>query len=56
MEASKAYSDIENASERIKGHVIRTPLLRAEKLSALTGVDLWLKLECMQYTLSLIHI
>ncbi len=50
MEASKAYSDIENASKRIKGHVIRTPLLRAEKLSALTGVDLWLKLECMQYT------
>ncbi len=29
---------------------MRTPLVRAEKLSALTGADIWLKLENLQYT------
>ncbi len=29
---------------------MRTPLVKAEKLSALTYADIWLKLECLQYT------
>ncbi|MCB2098321.1 MAG: threonine ammonia-lyase [Parvularculaceae bacterium] len=45
-----APADVEAAAARIKGRVIRTPLVRAEKLSALTGADLWLKLESLQYT------
>lgn len=41
---------IHAAAERISGMVMRTPLVHAEKLSALTGADIWLKLECLQYT------
>ncbi len=43
-------ADVTAAAIRIEGHVARTPLVRAEKLSALTGADIWLKLECLQYT------
>ncbi len=42
--------DVAAAAARIDGRVMRTPLVRAEKLSALTGADIWLKLECLQYT------
>ncbi len=42
--------DVAEAAARIEGRVMRTPLVRAEKLSALTGADIWLKLECLQYT------
>ncbi len=42
--------DVAAAAARIEGQVMRTPLVRAEKLSALTGADIWLKLECLQYT------
>lgn len=42
--------DVRKAAARIKGRVARTPLLRAERLSELTGADLWLKLENQQYT------
>ena len=42
--------DVKAAAARIEGRVARTPLVRAEKLSALTGADIWLKLECLQYT------
>lgn len=43
-------ADVNAAGARIKGRVMRTPLVRAEKLSALTGADIWLKLENLQYT------
>jgi threonine dehydratase len=43
-------ADVVAAASRIAGHVIRTPLIRAEKLSALTGVDIRLKLESLQFT------
>lgn len=42
--------DVTIAAERIAGRVNRTPLVRAQKLSALTGADIWLKLENLQYT------
>ncbi|MBT8473506.1 MAG: threonine ammonia-lyase [Marinicaulis sp.] len=43
-------NDIAAAAERLKGHVARTPLLRARKLSHLTGAEIWLKLENLQFT------
>lgn len=43
-------NDVRAAAARISGRVKRTPLIAAPKLSAMTGVDIWLKLECLQYT------
>ena len=43
-------ADVVEAARRIEGRVMRTPLIRAEKLSAMTGADLHLKLESLQYT------
>jgi threonine dehydratase len=42
--------DVRRAAGRIKGRVNRTPLVKAEKLSALTGAEIWLKLEIFQQT------
>jgi len=42
--------DIYAAHARITAHIARTPTMRADKLSALTGTDMWMKLECLQYT------
>ena len=43
---------IERARERIGEHVVRTPLLRSETLSANLGADLHLKFENLQFTAS----
>ena len=40
--------DIWKARERIKNHVLRTPLLYSEALSQLTGAKIYLKMECWQ--------
>ena len=48
--AMPTVGDVRAAAARIEGRVLRTPLVRAEKLSALTGADIWLKLENLQYT------
>jgi len=48
--ALPSATDVHAAAARIKGHVKRTPLVRADKLSSLTGADIWLKLENLQYT------
>lgn len=45
-----SLQDIEQAADRLAGHIMRTPLVRGEKLSAITNTDLWLKLENLQYT------
>ncbi len=42
--------DVLVAADHIEGRIKRTPLVHAEKLSALTGADIWLKLENLQYT------
>ncbi len=42
--------DVRDAAKRIAGRVMNTPLVPAEKLSALTGAKIWLKLENLQYT------
>jgi threonine dehydratase len=41
---------VAEAALRIKGRVARTPFLRAERLSDSLGAEIWLKLECLQYT------
>jgi threonine dehydratase len=43
-------SDIEAARRVIAGHVLRTPLLPAPKLSALTGAEVFVKYENLQVT------
>jgi threonine dehydratase len=45
-------ADIEAAAERIAGHVLRTPMLAAPRLSELTGADVFVKHENMQATAS----
>lgn len=43
-------TDIENAAERIAGHVVRTPTVPSHGLSALLGVPVTAKLELLQRT------
>jgi threonine dehydratase len=43
-------ADIEAARQVIAGHVLRTPMLPAPKLSALTGAEVLVKYENMQVT------
>jgi threonine dehydratase len=44
------FRDIEKAAETLKGKVVRTPLLRAPKLSEITGADVYVKFENLQVT------
>src|SRR4249919_4016469 len=43
-------SDIEGARRVIEGSVLRTPMLPAPKLSALTGAEVYVKYENLQVT------
>src|SRR5438132_8970590 len=43
-------ADIEHARRTIAGHVLRTPMLPAPKLSALTGAEVFVKYENLQVT------
>lgn len=45
-----SLADVEAAAARIEGHVTQTPLLPSETLSRLTGADIWLKFENLQFT------
>ena len=47
---SVTIADIWAAARTIEGHVVRTPAIRAARLSADLGLDLYLKLENMQTT------
>ena len=42
--------DIRAAAERIKGAVIRTPMLVSRTLSEILGAEVWLKFENLQFT------
>jgi threonine dehydratase len=42
--------DIRTAAERIKGSVIRTPMLKSETLSQMVDAEVWLKFENLQFT------
>jgi threonine dehydratase len=43
-------ADVRAAAARIAGHVVRTPTLYSKTLSAITGADIWLKFENLQFT------
>lgn len=43
-------ADVRAAALRIEGHVVRTPTLHSKTLSAMTGADIWLKFENLQFT------
>src|ERR1700729_718116 len=45
-----SLADIERARRTMAGHVLRTPLLPAPPLSALTGADVYVKYENLQVT------
>ncbi len=46
------FKDIETARATLKGNVVRTPLIRAPKLSEITGADIHVKFENLQVTSS----
>jgi threonine dehydratase len=50
--ADIGLEDIEAARELIKGRVIRTPTIPAPKLSELTGAEVYIKCETLQFTSS----
>ncbi len=42
--------DVRAAHERVRGSVVRTPTLHSKTLSAITGAEVWLKFENLQFT------
>ena len=47
-----SLDDIRAAAVRIAGAVARTPFLHSQTLSRLTGAEVWLKFENLQFTAS----
>src|SRR5512137_1976734 len=47
-----AIQDIRAAAERLRGHVLETPCLPSRTLSTLTGCEVFLKFENLQFTAS----
>ncbi len=43
-------ADVQAAQGRIAGAVVRTPTLHSQTLSAITGANIWLKFENLQFT------
>jgi threonine dehydratase len=50
--APVSFADITEAAKRIAGSVVRTPFIRSLTLSEITGTEIWLKLENLQFTAS----
>src|SRR5438094_8931389 len=50
MLAPPTIDDIRAAADRIKGAVIRTPMLVSSTLSEITGAEVWVKFENLQFT------
>ena len=46
------YQHIQDAAQRLKGHIEHTPLRHARTLSDVTGADVWVKFENLQFTAS----
>ncbi len=42
--------DVREAAARIEGAVVKTPMMRSTTLSEITGADIWLKFENLQFT------
>ncbi|PNU04268.1 threonine ammonia-lyase [Novosphingobium guangzhouense] len=49
-DAPLTAADVRAAAMRISGKVVRTPTLYSSTLSAITGADIWLKFENLQFT------
>jgi threonine dehydratase len=47
-----APGDIGRAAELLRGHIVRTPCLPSKTLSAITGAEIWIKFENLQFTSS----
>src|SRR5690348_10542831 len=45
-----AFEDILAAKERLAGHVERTPMRLSRTLSEITGAEVWVKFENLQFT------
>ncbi|MET0272419.1 MAG: pyridoxal-phosphate dependent enzyme, partial [Phenylobacterium sp.] len=45
-----SFDDILAAQERLKGHIERTPCRRSRTLSEITGAEVWVKFENLQFT------
>ncbi len=43
-------ADVRAAHDRVRGAIVRTPTLHSRTLSAITGAQIWLKFENLQYT------
>ena len=43
-------ADVRAAHDRIRESIVRTPTLRSQTLSQLTGANVWLKFENLQFT------
>jgi threonine dehydratase len=50
MGEAPTIDDIRAAAARIEGQVIRTPMLVSRTLSEITGAEVWLKFENLQFT------
>lgn len=42
--------DVREAHDRVRGFIVRTPTLHSKTLSAITGAEVWLKFENLQFT------
>lgn len=49
-DALLTLADVRAAAQRIAGQVVRTPTLHSKTLSAITGANIWLKFENLQFT------
>ena len=47
-----SLTDIEQAAQRLQGHLLNTPCVESRTLSQLTGAQIYLKFENLQYTAS----
>lgn len=45
-----SIDDIRAAADRLKGHIERTPCRHSRTLSEITGADVWVKFENLQFT------
>jgi threonine dehydratase len=48
--AAFSLADVRAAAARIAGHVVRTPTLHSKTLSAITGAEIYIKFENLQFT------
>ena len=46
------FESIKAAAERLSGHIERTPMRHSRTLSEITGADVWVKFENLQFTAS----